>query len=312
MKEPVVCEGAPRDQGLDQGLACAAAIRDRIARAGLAGRRRIPSLRPLASGRVLGSGVGRKVLRHHPHLAERIAGIARGANLSFDSLMELFCSEVGLESGASVAVAAAAEAAERGDPYGTLALCWSPIRAVSAASWIARCSRPEVGYASLELTLPWHGTAIAGVNEAGIAVAFVSPEALVGERSQQHDGVPPVVLVQDCLQRFADLDSCVEWCVKRPTGGHGSIVMADAVGGLAGLRFEGASRCVVSASDGLLVEGGSRALRAAIRDAGKADATGTAATLLAPSAAANGEALASVLPAEHQLLCPERGSAFAL
>ena len=121
-----------------------------------------------------------------------------------------------------------------------------------------------------------------------------------------------MVLVQDCLQRFADLDSCVEWCVKRPTGGHGSIVMADAVGGLAGLRFEGASRCAVSASDGLLVEGGSRALWAAIREAGKADAKRSAATLLAATAAESGEALASLLPAEHQLLCPERGSAFAL
>ena len=50
--EPVVCEGAPRDQGLDQGFACGAAIRDRVARAGLESRRRFPTLKALASGKV--------------------------------------------------------------------------------------------------------------------------------------------------------------------------------------------------------------------------------------------------------------------
>ena len=39
--------------------------------------------------------------------------------------------------------------------------------------WVLRRSRPEVGFASVEVTLPWLATAIAGINEGGVAVAMV-------------------------------------------------------------------------------------------------------------------------------------------
>ena len=85
----IECKGAPRDLGLDQGAACTQAIRSWLDERGIArARRGFPNLRRLTSGGVLGAGVGREVVRHYPHLAERMSGIARASGVSLDALME--------------------------------------------------------------------------------------------------------------------------------------------------------------------------------------------------------------------------------
>ena len=88
-----------------------------------------------------------------------------------------------------------------------------PWMATATSRWIVRRSLPEIGFASVELTLPWLAPAVAGVNEKGLAVAIV-PEA--AERAALAFSPPALLLVQDCLQRFADLESALEWCARRP------------------------------------------------------------------------------------------------
>jgi hypothetical protein len=244
----IECVGDPRAMGHCQGLAHRAVIQQHIVAAGgKLGRSRWPTLAALTSGADLSRGTGREVIRHYTHLAERMAGIARNADVSFSSLMELFNRST---SGAApeeelVAAAVAVGARTSEDANGDLLV----MRTLSGSSlehspWVLRRSRPEVGFASAEITLPWLATAIAGINAAGVAVAM-APRAssygggvnagAVNPRSAPH----AVLLVQECLQRFEDLSGCLDWCRKRPRSGNVSLIIADAAGHLARIEVEG-------------------------------------------------------------------------
>lgn len=268
--EFVECEGAPRDLGLDQGRAFRDAIRDRAARVGVRGRRRFASLlQPLVAGRVLGRGVGRALLRHYPHQAERFDGVALGTELSLESVVALFAREtagwdVGLRGDALRAEAAIA-AEQAGGARVLRTLGGGPDR-----RWVLRRSRPEIGFRSLEVTLPWLASAVAGVNEAGVAVAIAPrtapPRAGEGQaNSRDGEAVSAVLLVQECLQRFADLAACLDWCTKRPVWGNSSLLLADASGEVAAVEVAGSVRRVLRAGEGLLVEGAQLDYQAELR-----------------------------------------------
>ena len=69
--DSIRCEGAPRALGLDQGRRCAEQVRAWFAARGQSHRARW--VRPrLTGGAALGAGVGREVVRHFPHLVERM------------------------------------------------------------------------------------------------------------------------------------------------------------------------------------------------------------------------------------------------
>lgn len=244
----IECVGDPRAMGHCQGLAHRALIQQCIVLAGgKLGRSRLPNLRALTSGAGLGRGTGREVIRHYTHLAERMAGIARNADVSLSSLMGLFNRST---SGAApeeelVAPAVAVGAREIKDANGGPLV----VRTLSGSSleqspWVLRRSRPEVGFDSAEVTLPWLATAVAGINSAGVAVAM-APRAesygggvtagAVNPRNAPH----AVLLVQECLQRFEDLAGCIDWCRKRPRSGNVSLIVADAAGHLARIEIEG-------------------------------------------------------------------------
>jgi len=251
----IQCSGSPRDQGLDQGLALAGAVRDRVVRSGVpTPRRRRLSLAPFAGGPILGSGLGREVIRHHTHLAERMEGIALGAGLRLDSLMALLLDAPGaLEVPAPAALLAGAGGATTG-------LRGLPTDGRAGAVPLLRRSRPDVGFASVEVTLPWLATALAGVNEAGV-VAFWCAGARPG---------PCALLVQEVLQRFDDLESAIDWSTKRPVRGGGALWLATPGGELAAVLFLDRERRVVRPEDGVLdcELGGERraALRKAVAD----------------------------------------------
>jgi len=183
-REVIECRGDPRAMGFAQGRSCRPAVRARVVHAGAATRKRVlRALLPLTTGRVLGRGMGREVIRHYPHLSERIQGLARGADLPFEALMELFVRAV---SGAAADRALSAEAAvavgstgERGGLVVARALSGS---GVPGSAWILRHSRPEVGFASHEVTLPWLASAVAGVNEGLCRLVQQAPRL----RPRQH------------------------------------------------------------------------------------------------------------------------------
>ncbi len=115
------CEGAPRALGLDQGRACSSAIDVWLRSRGLRARARpIPTLRRLTGGAALGAGVGREVVRHYPHLVERMSGIARGAHVPLESLMDdVVASAYGADDH-PLGTPAVAVALRAGDPSGAL------------------------------------------------------------------------------------------------------------------------------------------------------------------------------------------------
>ncbi len=240
------CVGDPRAMGHAQGLACRDAIRAAIAERGVPTRRsRIPSLRALTTGHRLGRGAGRELVRHYTHLAERMAGIARNADVSFESLMELFSRATTPPDPSDIlfapAVAVASAGTDGSAPVLIRTLCGGPL---SQSDWLLRRSRPEVGFASVEVTLPWLATAVAGINEAGVSVAVVPRSAsygsgvLAGAVNVRH-APHAILLVQECLQRFEDIEGCIDWCSKRPRSGNVSLVLVDAHGRVARAEVEG-------------------------------------------------------------------------
>lgn len=219
--------------GIAQGRALGEIVREAVARAGLTTRRsRWPSLRAVVSGPLRGRGAGRELFRHFAHQAERLEGLAQAANLPLDSLLELQLRLAG--DGA-------------GDVGG--------IGGIGEAGWIVRESRPVVGFRSLELTLPWLVPAVAGVNEAGLAVIGRLPGA--GSDSATRTGArrdgdaPALLLVQDCLARFEHLAGALDWCRKRPVEGDEVLLLGDASGARATVEIRGRERRIDSESVGV-------------------------------------------------------------
>lgn len=224
--ETLRCEGTPRALGLDQGRVCASAIRVWLVSRGLRARpRTLPTLRRLTGGATLGAGVGREVVRHYPHLVERMSGIARAARVPIESLMDdVVASAYGGGDHPLTAPAVAVGAREASDASSAVIA-----RALAPdLPWIARGSQPEIGFGSVEITLPWLVGGIAGLNEAGLAAVVASSPS--GSVEPGLAAAPAWLLVQDCLQRFAALDASLEWCLRRPCTGEFSLLLGDAEG----------------------------------------------------------------------------------
>jgi len=266
MNQIIECVGDPRAMGHCQGLAYKSSIQDRVtSNGGQVGRGRLPSLRALTSGSLLGQGTGREIIRHYTHLAERMTGIARNADIRLDALMDLFFQNTGGASPRNELVAEAfvfgAEAVE-GRAEGGLVMRTLSGDSVDSSPWILRKSVPEVGFQSIEVTLPWLATSVAGVNDAGIAVAIAPRSASYGggvnagavnARRAPH----AVLLVQECLQRFDSLEGCVDWCNKRPRSGNVSLVIGDASQRLVQVEVEGDQCRIIEPLAGMLLDGAS-------------------------------------------------------
>lgn len=230
----VLCEGAPRDLGLDQGRALNAVLR---------------RLRDTPQGSTAPRTVERDLRRHFPQLAERLEGVALGARVPAHWLLRALAGELGsLGQGARPATRAAALwgfAATRTGGGATLA--WAPQELELA--WQLRRSRPENGLFSLEIVAPWLPGGVAGVNAAGLAVACSTREVPV---ASQPCAAPAFLLVQECLQRFESADGAEEWCLHRPAGGRATVLIGDAAGRLVGVEFTGADRERLVAHNGIL------------------------------------------------------------
>ncbi|HME73806.1 MAG TPA: hypothetical protein VKM54_28670 [Myxococcota bacterium] len=230
----VRCEGAPRDLGLDQGEACAAALRISL-----------DALKGPASPRPL----ERDLRRHFPQLAERLEGMARGGRLPARILLRALARELG-------SVRQHEHPATRAGALWGFAATWTGGGATLAWAargadlpWQVRRSQPENGLASLEIVVPWLPGGVAGVNAAGLAVACTTLEAAV---APQPCAAPAFLLVQECLQRFESVEGAEEWCLHRPAGGRATILIADALGGLVGVEVVGAERERLVAQNGIL------------------------------------------------------------
>ena len=253
----VRCAGAPRDLGLDQGAALRAAIR-------------------AARGPHRADGVarraGRDLERFFPHHAERMQGISLGARVPEAALAAELA--VLLAGDAGLAVAAGGLVA----------------RSVAAtpAALVLRASAPDNDYRSLELAPAASPAAWIGVNEHGLsATATALPAA---ETSLTGCAAPGQLLVQDVLQRFDSVEKAADWALRRPAGGHVSLLLADATGRVGGVEIDGRTRRSLGAGEGALVGLGpgeaAAALEKALAETRTLDAAALARLLAEPAGAA--------------------------
>jgi hypothetical protein len=239
--EAVVCRGAPRDLGLDQGAAARQRLRAELGAAGLLAaigqrlRRDAETVR-----------AARDACRFFPHMAERLAGLALGAGVPRAALVARQVRAARVPP-AGWLVAGAPERTGDGSLLGRALT--GGLAAPSA--WMVRRSEPDNDYHSVEVAAAWAVPALAGVNEHGLAAAAThsaaSPAAFTA------CAAPAELLVQDCLQRFDTVEKAVEWCVRRPAGGRARILLADASGSLAAVAVEGAARRVLAPEGGVLL-----------------------------------------------------------
>ena len=178
------------------------------------------AVRPPAAQRAL----LRDTYRYFPHMAERTAGLARGAKV------------------APVALAALSARAELAAPdvlrivTGARGACVA--RALPPdALVVLRASAPDTDYRSLELVALERIAPFVGVNEHGLAVGAV----LLGSGGEEC-AAPAVLLAQDCLQRFDRVEKALEWLERRPAGGRAAFALADATGAAATFEIDAGAR----------------------------------------------------------------------
>lgn len=294
------CAGAPRDLGLDQGRAMGEGVDAELGR--------ILRERPVATGI---HDLGRDVQRHFPHLAERMAGLARGAGVERMALVVALARAVREPAFLFRPARAIAAAHPR-----TLLAGRFDLSADRCSVPVIRRSEPQGGHCSLELTLPWLATCLGGVNAAGLAVLLAPPglALLPGEalRAEATCRAPALLFAQQCLERFDRADSAADWCLTRPSEGSATILLADAGGRLAGVELDDDRRRLVEpvSAAGTALADGPDALPAVLAGAGAnaaADALAHRAYLWLDPAA---RALAVVLDPEG--LAPAGVERFAL
>jgi hypothetical protein len=252
------CEGVPRDEGLDQGRACAPVLRARFAAQPLLERLR------QRAGLLADGGLRSDLRRHFPHQAEALSGLAVGGRVPEAWLLRELSREAGPDRLVGLAAAAPLLA-----------------RALEGPLLVRRCA-PEGLLRSVEVTRPWLSAALAGVNERGLAVAVAAalPAAASG-------GAPAWLLAQDCLERFGDLEAALAWCKGRAGSAPGWIALADASGEVAAIEIAAAARRVLRPADGVLLAGSAAGagadLAKVLRESPPADAAALAARLGAPA-----------------------------
>jgi len=239
LADVLVCEGAPRDLGLDQGRWCRSTLVAGFRAQTLLDRTRWR----LGFQSDTTRRIARDLRRYFPQQAEAIEGMSRGAGVPEAWLVELLARETrNGEANASLAFGASRDLAENG---ALLA------RTLPAESIVRRC-RPDGGFASVELLPAWSTAPFAGVNERGLAVT-----TLPQRRESATDArcaAPVSLLAHDCLARFESLDAAVDWCMARPGGGAAALLLADASGEIAGVHLQGSTRRVFRPADGLWVQ----------------------------------------------------------
>jgi uncharacterized membrane protein len=244
----IECEGAPRDLGFDQGTQCREILGAAYHSQSRWQRARFRLLAESNACRM----TRLEIRRFYPQQAEMMQAIARASRVPVAWLIAILAGNLRPAAPADALVLAAASAIT--DRGGLLA------RALPG-DLIVRRSRPESGFRSIELTQPWRVAPLAGVNEAGLAVACVTNSR--GIAAVRH-AAPAALLAQDCLRRFDRLDGAIDWLLARPGGGTSTLVLSDLSGEVAGVVVDGDERRLFRPADGLIIHTGGHARQAEI------------------------------------------------
>jgi hypothetical protein len=246
VRDVLECDGAPRDLGGDQGRGWHDALRPHAGGGLLARLRALASPAERDTSRALS-----ELKRHFPHQWEQLEGMARGAGASVRDLGGAMLETLAGLTGPGPVAFVRDSAPRLG--------CWLP------ADARPRRARPEGRFQSLELTLPILTTPVAAVNEAGLGLVMG-----FGPFGHERGRAPAALLLRDCLERFESVEPALAWCLGRPAGAPGLILLADASGDVAGVEILRSERRVRRPVNGLLVlgrpEGREAALAKALSD----------------------------------------------
>lgn len=246
-------EGAPRDLGLDQGRTCREAIHA-DARA-LGWEPAASWWERLRQSRGAGAdpALGRDLAHHFPHLDERLSGLAAGAGLPREALLVLLEEEL---IGDVVVLTAGVTRGPDGSPLLALRLR-TPL---PPTGLLARTGRPDGGYPHVSLARPALVAALAGVNEMGLAAAAEVLDPPARRRAGNRCGAPSMLLLDQCIERLDTVEKALEWCERRPGGGHARFVFVDAAGTVGALDLDGRERTRIEPPELAPDEGDSWAL----------------------------------------------------
>lgn len=244
------CAGIPRDLGVTQGSAWAEGIGLALeSEPGLSG----PSLwrarwLPPAPATLR---LEQDLWRHYPALAERMTGISLAAHRPWRLFLRALAREAGWERSRRESALSGFAVALASDRSGGSPRIVKLFDAPGSAAPLLRRSESDGGLPSLDVTLPWLPSCVAGVNAGGLALA-------VSARPARRDDprscwAPAFLLAQDCLQRFSTAEAAVDWWRKRPGGGVASLVAADASGHVTGVLARDDERRVLEPENGVLI-----------------------------------------------------------
>jgi hypothetical protein len=237
----IECAGAPRDLGLDQAASARAAVRAASARGGVIAR-----WRDRLPGEVEISRWQRDLRRYFPHQHEWLEGVARGSGVPDRALLRAAIAE--LARGQDALLIGAEGAGRDGAEGEGGTVLWR----TESPGVVLRRVRPEGRFVSIELASPLLACPWIGLNEAGLAVA-VTGGSQPG-RCRAH----AALLARDCLERFEAVESALVWCLSRPVAPGASILLADALGEIAGVELHASGRRVRRPEGGVLTLGGPR------------------------------------------------------
>jgi hypothetical protein len=202
----------------------------------------------------------------------------------------------GLALGAGVERTGGAAVLARGWTFGARAL----------AGVVLRQTRPDHGFASLELALAWWASPLAGVNEAGLAGALAPGP----ERSRSRE-ILALALLEESLRLFDRAEQAADWCLRAPCGPAATLVFADGSGGILEVGPDAETLRVRAPEAGVLASAERaeemRALDKGLPAGGRLDARALEASLAAKLGSSFGAA-AGERPSPPALLCLDTAS----
>ncbi len=242
----VLCQGAPREMGVQQGVAMRTdlvRVRQQL-RHLEAFRNRKPWWLPFWTYRWLAERKTQRLLEpalaeSYPRQLERLHGLAEGAGVPparifLFNAMEPLLSSVSTSTGPPAACSAVAVRGSRsasGQPMMFRNFDYLPL---VQPFYFVRRSQPTSGYAALEFTsAPLVGT-IDGINERGLCIAY---DYAFTTDPPPAPRAPISYVIAEALERCASVAEAAEWIASRPRWGGALLMLVDAAGDIASLEL---------------------------------------------------------------------------
>ncbi len=245
---PAVCEGSPRQMGLQQGEFFSDAIFAAVDNCTRLEQFRVdsPAWLPRSLFLMIGKYKARKLLRRpllrdYPEMSARLNGIADGSKAgrgtlylanAIEAMLSSVAKRVALPPAACSAVAVRARRSAFGEPV--IARNFDYL-AVVQPYMVLRRMKPTALFRSLEFTVAPLVGCIDGINERGLCITYDYAYTTDYGRPSGTVGM----LISSALERCSTVDEAAKYISSRPRWGGALLMLADASGDIASLELSG-------------------------------------------------------------------------